>query len=78
VSPSAGGSYNPETLQLLRGALDSAWESLTPDQRARTLKSDMALRILRLAQRGERNPAKLRMAALIGVVPTDGSARPPA
>jgi hypothetical protein len=57
----------PETLELLRAVLNEAWEVLTPEQQVDTFKSDMALRILRLAQQGERDPAKLRTAALLGV-----------
>jgi hypothetical protein len=63
------GGYNPETL---RRVLDEAWNSLTPDEKASALKSDMALRILHLAQQGQRNPAKLRATAVIGVGATGG------
>jgi hypothetical protein len=61
------GFYGPETLELLRAVLDEAWEVLTPEQQVDTFKSDMALRILRLAQQGERDPTRLRTAALLGV-----------
>jgi hypothetical protein len=62
------GSFDPETVNLLRGVLDDAWERLSPEQQARTQKSDVALRILRLAMRGERDPVKLRMSAVTEVV----------
>jgi hypothetical protein len=62
------GSYDPETIVLLREVLDSAWRSLSPEQRIRTQKSDLALRILRLAHRGERDPVKLRVGAVTAVV----------
>jgi hypothetical protein len=39
-----------------------------PERQARTQKSDVALRILRLAMRGERDPVKLRMSAVTEVV----------
>jgi hypothetical protein len=68
-------AFEPETLTLLRAVLDEAWDALTPEERAWTLKSDMALRILRLAQQGERDPAKLRIGAMIGVV-NDSQKRP--
>jgi hypothetical protein len=58
--PSAGRSFDSETLMLLRQTLDEAWDSLTPQQRARTTKSEMALQILQLALRGERDPVRLR------------------
>jgi hypothetical protein len=63
-----GGSYDPETVVLLREVLDSAWQTLSQEQRARTQKSDLASRILRLANRGERDPVKLRVGAVTEVV----------
>ena len=65
------GTYDPATLSLLRSVLDSAWDELDPEQRALTSKSAVAVRILRLAQRGERDPVKLRAAALTGLVSED-------
>jgi hypothetical protein len=61
------GAYDPETLNTLRAVLDEAWSSLSSEQQARISKSEMALRILRLAQRGERDPGKLRAAAILEV-----------
>jgi hypothetical protein len=55
-----GRFFDSETLQLLRSVLNGAWDSLTPEQQAHTLKSDMALRILNLARFGVRDPTKLR------------------
>jgi len=73
------GPFDFETLTLLRVALDEAWASLTPEQQSRTLKSEMALRLLRLAQQGERDPAKLRLAATLGIPPArQAEKRPPA
>jgi hypothetical protein len=60
-----GGSYDQETVVLLRAVLDDAWASLLPQQRSVTPKSEVAMRILRLATRGERDPVKLRAGALI-------------
>jgi hypothetical protein len=62
------GSRDPETVALLRQILEDAWESLTLEQRARTAKSEIALRILRLAQRGERDPIRLCAVAVAGLV----------
>lgn len=62
------GSYDPETLSLLRSVLDAAWASLAPEQQGCTTKSDVALRILRLARLGERDRNRLHMAAVIGAV----------
>jgi hypothetical protein len=60
-----GGSYDQETVVLLRAVLDDAWASLPPQQRSTTPKSEVAMRILRLATRGERDPVKLRAGALV-------------
>jgi hypothetical protein len=46
-------SYDSETVTLLRAILEDAWERLTFEQRARTQKSEVALRILRLVRQGE-------------------------
>ena len=61
-------AYDPETLQLLRSALDAAWEALSPERRARTSKSELAARLLHLAAQGERDPLRLRSRATIGAV----------
>ncbi len=71
----ARGAHDPETLARLRAVLDDAWNSLTPEQQARTAKSEMALRILRLAQLGVRDVVRLRRAAVIETV---GSEKRPA
>jgi hypothetical protein len=54
----SAGSYDSETVTLLRAILDDAWERLTFEQRARTQKSEVAMRILRLARQGERDPMR--------------------
>jgi hypothetical protein len=58
-------SFDPETLSLLRQALDDAWESLTPVQRAMTSRTLLAERILKSAAKGERDPERLREKALM-------------
>jgi hypothetical protein len=62
------GVYDPETVNLLRTVLDQAWDSLSSHQRDQTTKADLALRILKLAMAGERDPAYLRTRAIMGVV----------
>jgi hypothetical protein len=64
----SAGSYDSETVRLLRGILEDAWGRLTFEQRARTQKSEVALRILRLAQQGERDPMRLRAGAITGAI----------
>jgi hypothetical protein len=63
-----GGSYDPETIALLRTVLDDAWANLLPSQQAATNKYALAQRILKLAAQGERNPIRLRTNAVIEVL----------
>ena len=63
-----GGSFDPETIALLRTVLDQAWVNLLPEQQSRTSKSDLAVRILLLAAQGERDPVRLRTLAVLEVV----------
>jgi hypothetical protein len=58
-------NYDPETLVLPQGVLGQVWNALPPERRADIPKSEMAQRILRLAAEGERDPIKLRAAAMI-------------
>ena len=61
-----GGSFDPETVEVLKTVLDDAWASLVPAQQARTSKSEMAVRILHKPRRAaSATPAKLRTTALI-------------
>ena len=64
-----GGSFDPETIKLLKAALDQAWLSLSPRQQAHTTKSYLAQRILKIAAQGERDPVRLRSCALAAVEP---------
>jgi hypothetical protein len=63
-----GGSYDPETIEVLRAALDDSWASLSPEKQAQTTKTALATRILKLAAKGERDPVRLRTAALTGAL----------
>jgi len=56
--------FDQETVALLRGALEDAWASLRPDQRARMSRSLLVEGILKSAAEGERDPERLRDAAL--------------
>jgi hypothetical protein len=62
--------YDPETLLVLRNALDEAWALLPDDRKSESQKSLMAQRILKNAAEGVRDPVRLRAYALIG--PVDG------
>jgi hypothetical protein len=57
--------FDLETVALLRQTLDDAWASLRPEQQAKMLKTALAERILKSAAHGERDPARLRDAALL-------------
>ncbi len=57
--------FDPETVTLLRATLDDAWSCLRAEQRATISQSILAERILKLAAEGERNPKRLRDAALM-------------
>ena len=56
--------FDPETIALLRETLDDAWACLRPDQRARVSRTLLAEGIINSARDGERNPERLRDAAL--------------
>jgi len=56
--------YDLETVALLRETLDDAWDSIRPEQQAGMLKTALAERILKCAAEGERDPGRLRGAAL--------------
>jgi hypothetical protein len=59
-----GGSFDPEAIALMLAALDEAWASLRPAQRACASRSMMARRVLALTARGERDRARLCAYAL--------------
>lgn len=61
-------SFDPETIQLMRGVLDDAWASLPPNEQVKSSKTHLAERILKCASHGERDPARLRVYALMEVV----------
>ena len=56
--------FDPETVAILRESLDNAWASLRPEQQAAMLKTALAGRMLKSAAQGERDPDRLRDAAL--------------
>jgi hypothetical protein len=59
-------AYDPETLGIMRDALDQAWALLPEYGKSKHRKIDMADRVLRKAATGERDLARLRAAALAG------------
>ena len=54
------GNFNPDTIRVMQGAVDDAWESLRPWQRERMSKSALAVFVLEAAAAGERDRVRLR------------------
>ena len=57
-------SFDPETVTLLREILDDAWASLPAEQQSTMQKTALAERMLKSVAQGERDPERLRDAAL--------------
>ncbi len=56
--------FGPETLAILEGVLDEAWASFQAQGNGNITRAALAKRILDLAVKGERNPARLLDGAL--------------
>ena len=63
-----GAVYQPEIITLMRAVLDEAAATLPEWKRTSTMMADLASQILACAAKGERDPAKLRFAAMSAVV----------
>ena len=59
---------NANIWRLLRTILDETWETLRPEERARTSKAMVAQRLINAVAAGERDPVRLRIEAIAGVV----------
>ena len=59
---------SPEIFELLESILDEIWDSLRPDEKARTSKAMVAQRIIQAVASGERDPTRLRVEAVTGAV----------
>ena len=60
-----GAVYQPDEIKLMRSILDEAEFILPKAERTSAMKVKLASRILAAAAKGERDPNKLRMAALV-------------
>ena len=60
-----GTGYQPDEIKLMRSALDEAAVTLPEAERTSAMKAKLASRILAAAAKGERDPNKLRIAALL-------------
>jgi hypothetical protein len=63
-----GAMFQPDEIKLMRSALDEAATILPRDKRTSAMKVKLASRILAAAAKGERDPIRLRTAALLEVV----------
>jgi hypothetical protein len=57
--------FHPDEIKLIRSALDEAIFILPEIERTSAMKEKLASRILAAATKGERDPNKLRIAALL-------------
>jgi hypothetical protein len=62
-------AFDPETLSMLKRVFDQSIAALPTALQTPERKSLVASRLLRLAARGERDPVRLRTAALIHAAP---------
>jgi hypothetical protein len=60
-----GTGYQPDEIKLMRSALDEAEIILPEAERTSAMKAKLVSRILAAAAKGERDPNKLRIAALL-------------
>jgi hypothetical protein len=63
-----GAVYQPELITLMRAVLDDAASSLPASKRTSTTMAEIASQILRCAANGERDPTRLKVAAMSAVV----------
>jgi len=67
VSP-AGAVFSPDLIELMKLVLNDVTELLPELRRTSSMKVEIASNILACAAKGERNPAALKAAALLGTV----------
>ena len=63
-----GAAFQPELISMMKAVLDDAAATLPEWKRTSTTMAEMASQILGCAARGERDPAALKIAALMAVV----------
>jgi len=63
-----GAIYQPELINLMKAVLDDTAATLPVGKRTSTMMAEIASQILACAAKGERDPAKLRVAAMSAVV----------
>jgi hypothetical protein len=60
--------YQPELIELMKAVLEDATLTLPEAKRTSAMKAEIASGILACAAKGERDPAALKVAALLAVV----------
>jgi hypothetical protein len=60
-----GAVFQPPLIKLMKAVLDEAAATLPKAKRTSTMMAEMASQILACAAKGERDPAALKMAALL-------------
>jgi hypothetical protein len=65
---STGAVFQPDLIRLMRSVLDEATLAIPEPKRTSAMKAEIASNILACAAKGERDPAALKMAALLAVV----------
>ena len=63
-----GAVFQPELVELMKSVLDEAALTIPEPKRTSAMKAEIASHILACAAKGERDPAALKMAALLAVV----------
>jgi hypothetical protein len=63
-----GAVFQPELIKLMKAVLDEAVATLPESKRSSMMMAEMASQILACAAKGERDPATLKIAALMAVV----------
>lgn len=66
-----GAAFGPHDISIFKDVLDECVALLPPAERTSTTKARIAERILITAAKGERDPVRLRSAALFKVVDKD-------
>ena len=61
-------TLSSETIELLQTVVDEIWDALRPEEKLRTSRERIAARLFDKARAGERDPFRLRIAAIEGVV----------
>jgi hypothetical protein len=76
MGPAVGVHFDPETIELLKEVLEKAWNALPASRKRTVQKTELAERILAAAGRGERDPDRLRVIALMRPMVPAGTLQP--